>query len=55
MYLGMEEWFHDINDKEEMINARPIIATVLTFLKIMIIQMDTSCLKCMVQQKCKHI
>ena len=33
MYLGMDEWFHDINDKVEVNNARPTIATVLTLLK----------------------
>ena len=33
MYLGMEEWFHDINDKFEVNNARPTIATMLTLLK----------------------
>jgi hypothetical protein len=27
MYLAMEEWFHDINDKVEVNNARPTIAT----------------------------
>ena len=33
MYLGMDEWFHDINDKVEVNNAQPTIATVLTLLK----------------------
>jgi hypothetical protein len=33
MNLGMEEWFHDINDKVEVNNARPTIAIVLTLLK----------------------
>ncbi len=28
-YLGMEEWFHDSNNKKELINARPQIAKVL--------------------------
>ena len=60
MYPGMEAWFHDINDKVEVNNARPTIATVLTLFKnifhvMEITQMDTSCPKCMVQQKCKPI
>ena len=29
LYLGMEEWFHDSNNKLEVINARPQIAKVL--------------------------
>jgi len=33
MYLGMEEWFHDCNDKEQVRNARDTIAKVLTLLK----------------------
>ena len=33
MYLAMEEWFHDINDKAEVINARRTIASVLALLK----------------------
>ncbi len=42
-----------------MNNARPTIATVLTLLKkfqeMEIIQTDTSCPKCTVQRKCKHM
>jgi hypothetical protein len=29
LYLGMEGWFHDSNNKNEVINARPQIAKVL--------------------------
>ena len=29
LYLCMEEWFHDSNNKVEVINARPLIAKVL--------------------------
>jgi hypothetical protein len=29
LYLGREEWFHDSNNKNEVINARPQIAKVL--------------------------
>jgi hypothetical protein len=29
----MEEWFHDCNDKEEVNNARPLIAKVLKWLQ----------------------
>ena len=29
LYLSMEEWFHDSNDKEEVPQARPLIAKVL--------------------------
>jgi hypothetical protein len=28
-YLGIEEWFHDSNNKLEVINAQPQIAKVL--------------------------
>lgn len=33
MYLGMEEWFHDCNDKDQVRNARDTIGKVLTLLK----------------------
>jgi len=33
LYLSMEEWFHDRNDKQEVIQARPMIASVLVMLK----------------------
>jgi hypothetical protein len=33
LYLSMEEWFHDCNDKEEVNNARPLIAKVLKWLQ----------------------
>jgi len=33
LYLSMEEWFHDSNPKEEVNNARPIIAKVLQLLQ----------------------
>jgi hypothetical protein len=33
LYLGMEEWFHDSNNKLEVINARPQIAKVLQSLQ----------------------
>jgi hypothetical protein len=29
LYLSMEEWFHDSNDKNEINSARPLIAEVL--------------------------
>ena len=29
LYLCMEEWFHDSNNKVEVINARPQIANIL--------------------------
>lgn len=29
LYIGMEEWFHDSNDKAEVIGARREIAKVL--------------------------
>ena len=33
LYLSMEEWFHDRNDKQEVIQARPMIASVLRMLQ----------------------
>jgi hypothetical protein len=33
LYLSMEEWFHDCNEKEEVNNARPQIANVLMMLQ----------------------
>jgi hypothetical protein len=33
LYLSMEQWFHDSNPKEEVNNARPLIAKVLRSLK----------------------
>jgi hypothetical protein len=33
LYLSMEDWFHDSNDKNEVINAQPEIATVLQSLQ----------------------
>jgi hypothetical protein len=33
LYLSMEEWFHYCNDKEEVNNARPLIAKVLKWLQ----------------------
>jgi hypothetical protein len=33
LYLSMEEWFHDCNDKEEVNKARPLIAKVLKLLQ----------------------
>jgi len=33
LYLSMEEWFHDRNKKEEVFQARPLIAKVLTMLQ----------------------
>jgi hypothetical protein len=33
MYLGMEEWFHDTIDKQQVIDARVTIASVLSYLK----------------------
>jgi hypothetical protein len=33
LYLSMEEWFHNSNDKEEVNQARPLIAKVLKMLQ----------------------
>jgi hypothetical protein len=33
VYLSMEEWFHNCNDKEEVNNTRPLIANVLKWLQ----------------------
>ena len=33
LYLSMCEWFHDCNDKEEVNQARPLIAKVLKMLQ----------------------
>ncbi len=33
LYLCMEEWFHDSNNKLELINAQPQIAKVLRSLQ----------------------
>jgi hypothetical protein len=33
LYLSMEEWFHDFNDKEKVNQARPLIAKVLKLLQ----------------------
>jgi len=33
LYLSMEQWFHDSNPKEEVNNARPLIAKVLQLLQ----------------------
>jgi hypothetical protein len=33
LYLSMENWFHDCNNKEEVIQARPLIAKVLKLLQ----------------------
>ena len=33
LYLLMEEWFHDCNDKEEVNQTRPLIAKVLKMLQ----------------------
>jgi len=33
LYLSMEEWFNDCNEKEEVNHARPLIAKVLKLLK----------------------
>ncbi len=33
LYLSMEEWFHDCNDKDELNQARPITANVLKLLQ----------------------
>ena len=33
LYLSMEEWFYDRNEKEEVFQARPLIAKVLTMLQ----------------------
>jgi hypothetical protein len=54
LYLSMEEWFHDCNDKEEVNMARPLIAKVLKLLQWLFprvqerrIQMAIAFLKCM--------
>ncbi len=33
LYLSMEEWFHNLNDQEEVNNARPLIGEVLKMVK----------------------
>jgi hypothetical protein len=33
LYLGMEEWCHESNNKDEVINARPQMAKVLQSLQ----------------------
>ncbi len=33
LYLSMEQWFHNCNDKEEVNDARPLIAKVLKWLQ----------------------
>ena len=33
IYLAMQEWFHDSNDKDEVHNSRDEIAKVLTSLQ----------------------
>jgi hypothetical protein len=33
LYLSMDEWFHDSNPKEEVNNAKPLIAKVLQALQ----------------------
>ena len=42
LYLSMEEWFHDRNEKEEVILARPLIAKVLTMLQQLFPREDAS-------------
>ena len=42
LYLGMEAWFHDSIDKEEVIQARPAIASVLDNLKLYFPRQDNS-------------
>ena len=33
LYLSMEEWFHDRNNKDEVMQAQPMIAKVLIMLQ----------------------
>jgi hypothetical protein len=33
LYLTIEEWFYDCNEKDEVNNARPLIANVLKILQ----------------------
>jgi hypothetical protein len=58
-YLCMEEWFHDSNNKVEVINAGPQIAKVLQSLQQFSQEiqkpMDTIFQKCMELLKCRSI
>ena len=42
LYLAMEEWFHEVNDKDEVRNSRDMIAEVLDLLKY-VFQRDVYC------------
>jgi hypothetical protein len=42
LFIGMEEWFHDSNDKAEVIGARPEIAKVLHSLKTFFPRLDNT-------------
>ena len=42
LYIGMEEWFHDSNDKAEVIGARREIAKVLRSLKTFFPRLDNT-------------
>ncbi len=58
-YLCMEEWCYDLNNKVEVINARPLIAKVLQslqqFSQEIQTRMDTIFQKCMELLKCRSI
>ena len=41
LYLAMEEWFHEVNDKDEVRNSRDMIAEVLDLLKYVFREMYT--------------
>ena len=59
LYLSMEEWFHNSNDKEEVNQARPLIAKVLKMLQWLFpretIQMEIAFQKCMEYQNFSFI
>ena len=42
LYIGMEEWFHDSNNKAGVIGARSEIAKVLRSLKTFFPRLDTT-------------
>jgi hypothetical protein len=59
LYLCMEEWFHDSNNKLEVINAQPQIAKVLRSLQLFFQEiqtpMDTIFQRCMELLKRRNI
>ncbi len=59
LYLGMEDWFHDSNNKKGVINAQPQIAKVLWSLQHFFPQIQTPIAtifqRCMELLKCRSI